>query len=319
MSRHILISNNVPFHHDIVISVIEKYDFLLKTNKADTDILDVHLSKSNFDIKTDLNLKGLVDYISNTYSHVNVLFGEIDESVYTHKIYCSLIAESAKETDGNMSLSSVVNDETVAYISHDITDYFLKFKNIYYLSKFNRQDVPDSNVFIIDKMPKTENKLKSKKEFVILGSFTRAKFDNTRDFSILEKILSVEYSTDFVINIIGSWHQEGFNLWDFINKDLIHPSNIEKINLCLNQDWSMFNFIVSNSDFIIPLLSKDKQGIYFNEKATSSSFYINSYNLKSFAEEGFDLAYGLSNDTCITYNLSNITKKFAECLEKSYE
>ena len=89
MSRHILISNNVPFHHDIVISVIEKYDFLLKTNKIDDDTLDVHLSKSNFDVKTNLNLKGLVDYISNTYPDVNILFGDIDESIYTHKIYYS--------------------------------------------------------------------------------------------------------------------------------------------------------------------------------------------------------------------------------------
>ena len=319
MSRHILISNNVPFHHDIVISVIEKYDFLLKTNKIDDDTLDVHLSKSNFDVKTNLNLKGLVDYISNTYPDVNILFGDIDESIYTHKIYCSLIAESAKETDGNMSLSSVIDDETIAYISHDITDYFLKFKNIYYLSKFNRQDVPESNVFTIDRMPKTEKRSKSKTEFVVLGSFTRAKFDNTRDFSILEKVLSVEYDTDFVINVVGSWHQEGFNLWDFIDKNLIHPSNINKINLCLNQDWSMFNFIVSNSDFILPLLSKDKQGIYFNEKATSSSFYINSYKIKSFAEEGFELAYSLTDDLCTTYNIDNIIERFTKCLEESYE
>ena len=319
MSRHILISNNVPFHHDIVISVIEKYDFLLKTNKIENDVLDVHLSKSDFDIKTDLNLKGLVNYINTEYPNVNILFGEIDESIYTHKIYCSLIAESAKETDGNMSLSSVVHDRTVAYISHDITDYFLKFNNIYYLSKFNRPDVPESNVFIIDRMPKTDKKDKSKIEFVVLGSFTRARFDNTRDFSILEKILSVKYNTDFVVNIVGSWHKEGFNIWDFINKDLIHPSNISKINLCLNQDWSMFNFIVSNSDFILPLLSKDRQTIYFNEKATSSSFYINSYKIKAFAEEGFDLAYGLNEDRCITYNIDNIIEKFTKCLGEAHE
>jgi hypothetical protein len=313
----VLISNNVPFHHDLIISVIEKYDFLLKIEKNYLDIIDVYLSDSNFDIKTKLNVYELASYIKKNYLNVNVIIGgALKDSDYSHKIYCSLAATEARDTDGDRDLKEIIENNSTAYIAHDVTDYFLKYKNIYFLSNFNRIDIPKENVFCVDRMPKVELALnKSIKSFVILGSFTRIKYDATRDFSILEKILSVEYQESFEINIVGSWHEEPFDIWNFLNKNVIHPSNFNKIKVHLNAGWNEFNKTIASADYIVPLLNKSKQPEYFMSKATSAIFYILGYNLNVFASNDFCETYSIDLNQSVVYNDSNITEKFREAIK----
>lgn len=308
----ILICNNVDFHYDIIESVIMKYDEILKIKKNNSDILDLFMVSDNNQNSPNLNYAQLKDYLLKTYN-INFI-DSIDYNSYDYQIHCTASATEAPETDGGIRPIDMVDDSKYAYIAHDVTNELLRFSNVYFLSKFNRDDIANDRVFTVDTFPKFEYIENSVPSFIILGSFIRSKFDKTRDYSILEDMLSIDYKSDFIINIVGSWHEPHFDIWSFINKDKIHDSNINKINIILNAEWNYFNRLCSGADYIIPLVSKQNQPHCFKTKVTSSIFYGIGYKKTMFVDQDFVDAYSLSGNQYFLYSRKSINTDFSRLL-----
>lgn len=313
----ILISNNVPFHYDIIQSMIEKYDELLKIEKDSSDTIDLYMVDDYSHVTPNLNFIQLKRYLSQKYKIRFI--DSVDYSIYDYEIHGTAAKQSAPETDGGIRPEHMIDDNKRVYISHDVDEELLSFSNVMFLSNFGREDIPMDRIFIVDRLPEVCVEKNIIPNIVIQGSFVRSKFDRTRDYSILEDILSIDYELDFKITIVGAWHQPDFNINEFIDMPRITDSNKNRINVLLNKDWKTFNSICANADLIAPLVSKKEQPHCFSNKITSSIFYGRGYQVRMFVDDDFVKAYNLTPEQSVVYNRDRIQDSFKEFLEDFYK
>jgi hypothetical protein len=275
---NILISNNVPWHYEIIESVISKYEKILNIKKTIKDKLFLFVEK---DFKSELsmiNYLSFINYIKNKYPAIIILNESPNFNNYNYTIHCTVIG---------------------------------KFNNVFFLAPFL---INNKNYKYLDAsiLPFSESKIKSKiPTYIVQGSLIRVKFEETRDYGILEKILEKEYKDDFVIKILGLWDLNNPpRLKDFLDISKIHPTNLKKINILHNLNWSDYHKEFLDADAIIPLISEEKQPYYFKTKITSSINYGRGYNLKFFVDQDFKEAYGLNDEVCNIYDENNLQEVF---------
>jgi hypothetical protein len=313
--KEILISNNVGWHYEIIESVILKYDYLLNINKSYGDSIYIKLEKDDYDKNANLNYSSFVDYIKRKYPTVTIL-GSIDKE-YEYQIHCTVSASDAKDTDAGLRPKDIINNNKYAYIAHDITDELLSFDNVYFLSTLGK-NIDQRRIFKAEILPNIQYKTNTDIPiFVIQGSFVRTKYDITRTFWQLEDILSKKYEKDFRIKIIGRWHEDHFDINDFINMDRVESSNRNKIIVKLNLSWDDYHNEFLNCHGILPIINKNIQPWYFDKKITSSINYGKAYGLKFFADNDFFNTYGLNKNDGIMYK-DSITDKFEQALNLFY-
>jgi hypothetical protein len=310
MSKKILIINDVPFHYEIIPSVIVKYGEIIKDLLAQNAQIFLYIVD---DYPERNNSYGFREYVKKQFPHVE--FTENNNyKDFDYVISCTAVAENSPKEHGPTRPSNMKKDKHIFYIAHDIDAELIGFENVFFLSSLNRLDVPKERVFLVDTLPlftKPSLVKKIKPTVLVQGSFVRAALDNTRNYSILEKILSYGYSHDFSVKVIGSWHlPEKFNIWDFIDINKVKKQNIEKVSVELNLDWDEYNSSVLSSDVIMPLISIENQPEYFYRKATSTIGYIQSYNLNVFCDKNFAKTYGIPKDKTFLYDGSSIKKSF---------
>lgn len=311
--RRILISNNVTFHYDVIESAVAKYDVLLGITKHEDDKLDVHILPDSGHVVPNLIYEHLVEMLKTKYS-VKVI-NEVDYSQYDYEIHCTASATDAPVTDGGIRPNNMRTDGTTAYISHDVNDELLAFPNVFFLSGFGRSDIPKRRIFIVDKLPEVTKQTYDKPNFVVQGSFVRSKFDKTRDYSVLEDILSYQYDHDFEIFLVGNWHLPNFDIDAFINRNTIHHSNIGKLRVILNTKFMYFNTLCASADAIIPCVSKSNQPWMFENKITSSIIYCRGYKVPVFADDDFINAYDLAENEYFRYDRNDMYSAFSAMLE----
>ena len=317
--RHvsILISNNVGWHYEIIESLITKYNEVLCIEKNESHRIYLYLAKDKDNFVPDLNYKKFVSYIKNKYPQVTILEEEPDESNFSYRIYATLSGSSAKNTDGGIRPHEIKPDKRSVYISHDITSEMEKYGNVLFLSSLNKgllNRAIHANVF-----PKNNNYEKDIPIYIIQGSFVRTKNDNTRDYSLLQSILSGKYDKKFKIKILGSWKkEEPFGLNNLVDISSINKENLDKVEILLNLDWEEYHDEFNKCSHIIPLVSRKNQEEYFNNRITSSFNYGRGYDLKFFIDKDFAITYNILDYESNIYTEENIISNFNSSVNEFY-
>jgi hypothetical protein len=273
----LLIYNNVPFHYEIIVNVIEKYDEILKLPKNDTT--EIYLDCLNVNAS-------FINYIKCKYP--NIILSSIKD--YDYFINCTIYMP--EET---------INDGKHFYISHSVCKKEIQVPNIYYLMPKN-----NNNYLICNSLPFNDTKIKTDIPiYVIQGTISSKR----RDFSLLETILKNTYNYDYKIKILGRGKLgEEFDKY----KDKL----ILKCNL---------NFIDYHKEFadvyaIIPLVSKNKNSLYYKNKLTSSINYGLGYNLKFIIDNELNKIYNLNNSSFVYSHgdTKSLVNKFKKSLRIFY-
>jgi hypothetical protein len=272
----ILIYNNVPYHYEIIINVIEKYDEILKLPKNDTDKIYLDCLSVNIIF---------IDYIKVKYP--NIILSTIQD--YDYFINCTIYRPE-----------NLINDGKHFYISHIVHKKANQTPNIYYLMPNN-----NNNYLICNMLPFNDTKIKTDIPiYVIQGSISSKR----RDFSLLHTILKNTYNYDYKIKILGRG-KLGEEFDEF--KD--------KLILKYNLDFIDYHKEFSDVYAIIPLVSKNKNSLYYKNKLTSSINYGLGYNLKFIIDNELNNIYNLKNS--FVYNHNNMTSfinKFKKSLRIFY-
>jgi hypothetical protein len=166
----LFIVNNVPYHFEILETVIEIYNKIIKNS-----------IKCKIYMKI-LNKEGIKEYLSRKYP--DIIFDT--PSSYDFFIDCTLNHED---------LPNILkkNNSKFFYIDHNLRQITSNLPNVYSICPFTRQWFYADKLPIIDKI-KTETPV-----YIIQGNFVKTR----RNFQLLEKILKQTYDKPFVIKILG--------------------------------------------------------------------------------------------------------------------
>jgi len=168
--KKLLIYNDVPFHYEILESVIVKYTTILNISSSLPVQIYLHI-KPNTSFKK---------YIKEKYP--SILFLTITD--YDYFINCTIY---------DHNVGSLSSDPTKKYISHEITERLQSNPNVYFLTPLSIK-----NFIYTDIMPFSEQKIKTTVPiYVIQGSLKR------RNIQLLVKILDKTYKHKFIIKIVG--------------------------------------------------------------------------------------------------------------------
>ena len=167
---NLFIINNFPYHFEILETVIEKYNEIIKSSVKCTIYLKI-LDNTSFK-----------KYISKKYPEI--IFDT--PSSYDFFIDCTL-------NHGELLDIMKKNASKFFYIDHNLTDVTSNLPNVYSICPFTRQ------WFYADKLPIIEKIKTETPVYIIQGNFIKAR----RNFQLLENILKETYDKGFVIKIVG--------------------------------------------------------------------------------------------------------------------
>ena len=166
----LFIVNNVPYHFEIIESVLEKYNQIIKNS-----------------VKCTIYMKILDDPSFKTYmtkKYPEIIF---DTPIsYDFFIDCTLNHNELPEIMKK-------NSAKFFYINHNLTYTTSRLPNVYSICPFSRQ------WFYADKLPNVEKIKTDIPVYIIQGNFIKLR----RNFQLLEKILKGTYEKPFLIKILG--------------------------------------------------------------------------------------------------------------------
>jgi len=280
----IVIDNlNYDYHFEIIESIIQKYDIILKIKK-----------NKNFNIYLENILTDdYIIYINKTYPSI-----KINQKIenYDYKIYTTFYF---KELDKYKN--QINNPSKYFFICHEVNDNLKKYNNVFYLTPLCNTN----NLIYADILPKI-NKKKNQSDnlpiYIVQGRIGTLR----RNPTLLFNILKISYNYLFKIKIIGRG-----NLPKILEpfKDKI----IFKKDLTFEEYHNEFNDVYC----ILPLISKKSHPQYYTNKLTSSINYARAYNLKCIIDKDLQDIYHLNNVEI--YNDENdITNPFMKTLNDFY-
>ena len=138
--------------------------------------------------------------------------------------------------------------------------------------------------------------------YVIQGNLNQGR----RDLKLLNKILDGSYKHKFIIKLIGR---------GTLPEEL--ERNKDKIILLNNLNFKDYHKEILDTYCILPLISKEENPEYYNNKLTSTINYARGYNLKCLIDEDLQKIYKLENVE-IYKNINDITECFIKTLEEFY-
>lgn len=271
----LFIENYVGFHYEIIETIILNYNKIIITNKISTIFLSVLDSNISF-----------IKYIKKKYP--NIHFSIPNE--FDYYISCTIYDNDYDNLQKNSN--------KYFYISHVVTDRLEKLSNVFFLTPLA------NNYIIADKLPYSENKIKSDIPiYVIQGNITSSR----RYYKLLEKILDESYNYNFKIKLLGYG-----NLPEELKK------YSDKITLLNN-----LNFVDYHREFldvycILPLITKQTHPQYYDNKLTSTINYCIGYNLKCIIDKDLQKIYNL-NDVEIFDDENDIVNSFKKTLIDFYK
>jgi len=280
MSKILYIENNSLSHCEIIESIINKYEKIIK-NKVDIIYLFIN-EKNNF--KNNITFK---KYIKDKYPTIKF---EIPKT-YDYFINCTIYKS-------NYNLIKNKNPNTHFYISHRVIKEYENMENIYCLTPLSKQYIytdilPYSNL----KKQKTEYPI-----FCIQGRIIK----KVRNFNFLKLLLNHKTKYNFKIKILGSGKlPEEFNIYK------------NKIILKSNLNFTDYHKEFLNCHCLLPLISKNTHPCYYNDRITSSINYARGYNLKCLIDKDLQNIYNLPNVE-IFNNEKDICNKFEKILKDFY-
>ena len=272
----LLIYNNVNFHYEIIVNVIEKYGEILKITKNSNDQLYVHC----------LDNISFINYIKQKYP--KVIFAKITD--YDYFINCTIYKPD----------EITINDSKHFYISHKVFNPINQISNVYHLMPKN-----NNNYLKCDILPFNDVKIETRIPiYVIQGTISTQR----RDFSLLTAILDKTYKRDFKIKILGRGNLGAE--FDKYKDKLIVRSNLDFIN---------YHKEFADVYAILPLVSKNKNRLYYKGKLTSSINYGLAYNLKFVLDNELNNIYKINNSCEYKEgNMDSFIKQFKRSLRMFY-
>jgi hypothetical protein len=170
----IYIYNYFPYHYEVLPSIIEKYNHIIKREKSSEDTIYLYF-------KPDRSFR---KYMESAYPHVILAKPE----KYDYYINCTVYPKDIK---------TCIQYDRHFYISHTVGNYP---SNVFYLTPLCKS----ANYLYCDVLPYQREKNVAIRPaipiYVIQGGISSYR----RDFSLLEKILENTYEYDFRIKIIGN-------------------------------------------------------------------------------------------------------------------
>ena len=256
----IVIDNlNYDYHFEIIESIIQKYDTILKINK----------NKNNKIYLENILIDEYIIYINKTYPSIKIN-QKIDN--YDYKIYTTFYF---KELD---KYSKQINKPSkYFFICHEVNDNLKKYNNVFYLTPLCNTN----NLIYADILPKINKKQNNNLPiYIVQGRIGTLR----RNPTLLFNILKISYNYLFKIKIIGRG-----NLPKILEpfKDKI----IFKKDLTFEEYHNEFNDVYC----ILPLITKKSHPQYYTNKLTSSINYARAYNLKCIIDKDLQDIYHLNN------------------------
>jgi len=254
-NQKLLILNNVPFHFEIIESVIVKYHeiFNIDSNKE----MNIYLHIFN-----DYSFQ---EYIKNKYPKIK--FEDIKN--YDYYINCTIYDRDFDKLDSNKYSKK-------RYISHEITNRLKTNPNVYFLTPLAKTNFIYADILPYSKEKKTSNI----PIYVIQGNLNQGR----RHLNLLTKILDQSYKYDFIIKMIGRGN---------LPKELKKYEN--KIVLKNNLKFIDYHTEFLDAYCILPLISKETHPQYYNNKLTSSINYARAYKLNCIIDYDLQKIYKLDN------------------------
>ena len=279
----IVIDNlNYGFHFEIIESVIQKYDIILKIKNEPKN--KIYLENINSD--------EYICYINKIYPSIKIN-QKIDE--YDYKIFTTFYFKEL-----NSHIDQINNPTKYFFICHEVNDNLKKYNNVFYLTP-----LCNSNNFIYaDVLPKiNQNQYQNNIPiYIVQGRIGTLR----RNPKLLFNILSTNFIYNFKIKIIGKG-------------DL--PKILEpfKDKIIFKKDLAFEDYHNEFSDVycILPLISKKALPQYYTNKLTSSISYAKAYNLKCLIDKDLQDIYHLNNVE-IFNDENDIANSFMKTLNDFY-
>ncbi len=277
----IYIFNQVKFHYEVILSVIEKYDLIIKQPKTSTDI--IYLSYIDYD-------QTYTQYLHQTYPKIKI--GQ--PANFDYSINCTIYP----------NFGQIKNNGKNFYIAHELSPIFNQpniTHYIYYLTPLCQ----NLNYFYYDRLPfrnqtKQPNKIPV---FVIQGNIESYR----RNFDLLELLL--EYSEisklPFKVKVLGRGHLDSkFNRYS----SLIQKNDLNFID---------FHHEFLDCDYILPMITQATHPHYYTTKLTSSIVYGLAYNLHFVIDQDLQNIYNVPKATIFT-DTTDFISSFEKTLKSFY-
>ena len=237
------------YHFEIIESIIQKYDSILKIKK----------SKENQIYLENIDSIEYTNYINKVYPSI-----KINQKIenYDYKIFTTFYF---KELDNH--ILQINNPAKYFFICHEIDDKLKKYNNVFYLTP-----LCNSNNFIYaDVLPKIK-KIQPQNNIPIY--IVQGRIGTLRRYpKLLFNILSTHFMYDYKIKIIGNGNFP----------KILEPFK-DKIIFKKDLEFEDYHNEFSDVYCILPLINKKALPQYYTNKLTSSISYAKAYNLKCLIE-----------------------------------
>jgi hypothetical protein len=280
----IVIDNlNYGFHFEIIESIIQKYNIILKINKNNEN--KIYLE--------NINSNEYIHYINKIYPFIKIN-QKLDN--YDYKIFSTFYF---KELD---KYSTQINNLTkYFFICHEVNDNLKKYSNVFYLTPLCKSN----NFIYADVLPKLNQKSTKNNIpiYIVQGRIGTLR----RNPTLLYHILNHSYNYNYKIKIIG-------------RGDL--PKILEpfKDKIIFKKDLSFEDYHNEFNDAycILPLITQKSHPQYYTDKLTSSISYAKAYNCKCLIDKDLQEIYQLNNVEVFN-NENDITNAFMKTLKDFYD
>jgi hypothetical protein len=278
----IIIDNlNYDYHFEIIESIIQKYDTILKIKK----------NKENKIYLENINSNEYIKYINKIYPSIKIN-QKIDK--YDYKIFTTFYFK-----DLDKYIDKINNPTKYFFICHEVDDKLKKYNNVFYLTP-----LCNSNNFIYaDVLPKIKQNQNNIPIYIVQGRIGTLR----RTPKLLVRILSTNFIYNYKIKIIGKG-------------DLPKILEPFKDKIIFKKDLSFEDYHSEFSDVycILPLITKKSLPQYYTNKLTSSISYAKAYNLKCLIDKDLQDIYHLNNVE-IFNDENDIANSFMKTLKDFYD
>lgn len=349
----IIISQIQDNHHFLIEHIIKNYDKIFKINKSSSDkiIINLGIIKDESFIKyINKNYEEIdILYYNNLKKKNHLIFDFLYFIsfccflMFFYPSYISLIfiflifyyfifknkekkkkinwTKYYKDLEKNNSFDYCINitmdaDPIITkldkkkyfFIFHDSYSNF-KQDNVYALTPLSCYDL--KNIINIDTLPKLS--LQRNFKHKVPNYFIMLSNKSKRDYELLREILKIN-DFDYKITLIGN-----------INYKLLYLllpliiKNYSKIIVKHKLNFIDYHNEFNNCDFLIHLVSFEKNKQYFDFCFMSSIIYHRSYNIKSIICRKLDKIYNLNNKKYLFNDKSDIKLIFEKSLKDYYK
>jgi hypothetical protein len=279
----ILIENLVPYHYEVIESVIVKHGEICKLTEEQQKEEKQFILNIIYDTS-------FVHYITKKYPGTVVLTNTIKDNIpFDYYINCTYMSNYPQ---------LVTPNKRCFYINHADLSTVNK-KNFYALTPLAGK----GKYINCDVLPfMNEEKVKTRVPiYIIQGNINTMR----RNYELLRILLETDFGYDFKIKIVGR------------GEKLFGNNYLDKLIYKLNLPFFEYHREFLDAYCLLPLITKQTNPQYYTHKLTSSINYINAYKLKTVIDKNL---YGIHpvENAYIYKDLNGYLESFKKSLEDFY-